>query len=69
MGPEKVSRFSAANRTLALRRAAAVAGKSGASAAKARGQGRVTGQYKSKGPMKGVPMAKLNLLKPNGTGG
>ncbi|XP_022094618.1 abnormal spindle-like microcephaly-associated protein homolog [Acanthaster planci] len=54
------------NRTLALRRAAA-AEKSGKTA-KARAQGRPTGQYKAKGPMKGVPMAKLNLLKPSGTG-
>ena len=56
------------NRTLALRKAAA-SKKAGVSTTNsAKGQKRIIGQYKAKGPMKGVPMAKLNLMKPNGTG-
>ncbi|XP_038063476.1 abnormal spindle-like microcephaly-associated protein homolog [Patiria miniata] len=54
------------NRTLALRKAAA-AEKFGNKTAKAKAQGKPAGQYKAKAPMKGVPMAKLNLLKSNAT--
>ena len=57
------------NRTLALRKAAA-SKKTGAPSAtgNSKAQKKVGGQYKPKGPMKGVPMAKLNLLNSNRTG-